>query len=129
MGWVSPSASAIDRLDQVPHQPGAVLGDMVGMDDLQPLVVLLELARDPALLAYREQLLRGVARLAEVDERADVAFGVLRQHPVRGAVVGAGAVLGHGQRHHDLLADVGFVEIGHRAALHEPVGQMIRRGP
>ena len=34
-------------------------------------------------------------------------------------------MLDHGQRDDDLLADTGFVEIGHRAALHEAVGQVI----
>jgi hypothetical protein len=120
-----PFGEGIDRLDQVTHEPGTGVGDVLGVHDLQPLVVLLELAGNPALLADREQLLGGVRSLAEVDERAVVALRVLRQHAVRRAAVRAGPVLDGGQGHDHLLADLRFVEIGHRPALHEPVGQMV----
>ena len=120
-----PFGQWIDRLGQLAQQRRAVGRNMVGMHDLEHLPVLVEPPRDPALLAQR-QLLLAPARIApEVSDRADIASRILRQHPQRPSARRS-AIIDRGQRDHDIVADTRFIEIGHRAAFHEAVGQMIR---
>ena len=95
------------------------------MDDLEHLPELVEPTGNPARFA-QWKLLSGPSRIApEIRERANVARRVLCVHPERRAGRAAGAVITRGQLDDHLFANAGFIEVGHGAALHEPVGQVI----
>jgi hypothetical protein len=69
---------------------------------------------------------RGVGRLAEPCQRADIARRVLCQHTIRPAASGARAAVFDGSERNDhLLALVAVVEIGNRAPAYEAFGQVI----
>jgi hypothetical protein len=93
----------------------------IGMHDLEPLIILFELARNGARLAQREKLL-GVARIgAEEDQSDRIAGRIERDDARRRARRAADAIFGRRDGDGDDRAGIGGIERGHRLAI-DPAG-------
>src|SRR5581483_10711364 len=84
--------------------------DHLGMNDLQSLAIVIELARDDAALADRQQPLRIAALLAEIDQ-ADMAALIVGRLDAERRAGGAAAAMRHrGQPDGNDAADIPLVD-------------------
>ena len=123
-----PFGQRIDRLHQLPQRGRACIRYVIGVNDLQHLAILIEPPRDPAGLPQRQLLFRPAAVAPEIGDRTNIARAIGSQHAERPAP-GWTAVLQRGQRNDDVLAHAGLVQIGHHAARHETIRQMVNEVP
>ena len=59
------------------------------------------------------------------DQLTPEQYRILREHVIGSTARPAGAVFGDRQRHHHLFAHTRLIQVLHRPAGHEPVGQVI----